>query len=71
MAEPNTNAEIGKKCAFSGVTLRKAKRYYRDGLYFRNKTAFKSHVEKQSAAKAEGQAPQESAQAEGPAETKA
>lgn len=49
-AAKESKAEIGKKCAFSGVALRKARRFYRNGLYFRNKAAFKSHVEKLASA---------------------
>ncbi len=55
MAEDN-KAEIGKKCAFSGVALRKAKRFYRNGLYFRNKAAFKANEEKKATAAAEKKA---------------
>ncbi|MDO8581167.1 MAG: hypothetical protein Q7S13_06780 [Candidatus Omnitrophota bacterium] len=40
------NRDFGKKCAFSGVTIRKRKRYYRDGLYYKNKTAYLGHREK-------------------------
>ena len=48
-----SKAEIGKKCAFSGVALRKAKSIYRNGLYFRNKAAFKANEEKLAAAAAD------------------
>ena len=38
--------DIGKKCAFSGVTLKRARRYYRDGKYYRNKSAYKAQLKK-------------------------
>ncbi|MGE0269092.1 MAG: hypothetical protein AB7S78_11635 [Candidatus Omnitrophota bacterium] len=33
--------DISKKCAQTGTTLKRAKRYYRNGKYFVNKNAFK------------------------------
>jgi len=45
MAEAKTE-EVGKKCAFSGKILKKAKRYYRNGLYYVSKAAFKSKLKK-------------------------
>ena len=53
MAEKNP--DLGKKCAFSGVALSKARRFYRNGNYFRNKAAFKAHEEKLATAKKEAQ----------------
>ncbi len=53
MADQNPNIEIGKKCAFSGVALRRAKRFYRNGLYFRNKAAFKANEAKLAEAAAD------------------
>jgi len=55
MAEEQ-DKEIGKKCAHSGVALKRSKRYYRNGLYFLNKASFKSwQVKQQEASKAEGE----------------
>ena len=34
------------KCAQTGVNLKKAKRYYRNGLYFVNVNAFKAYDKK-------------------------
>ena len=45
MAEVKAD-EIGKKCAFSGKILKKAKRYYRNGLYYVNRAAFKGKMKK-------------------------
>lgn len=61
MAEENKadKSEIGKKCAFSGVPLRKARRFYRNGLYFRNKAASKAYAEKQAATAGEKKEPAE------------
>ncbi len=71
------NGEIGKKCAFSGVTIRKRKRYYRNGLYYKNRTAYLGHrsklleeknqkeeeAQKQAAEKAAQEAAQKQAEA--------
>lgn len=38
--------DFGKKCTFSGTTIKRAGRYYRNGKYFRNKAAFKAHMKK-------------------------
>lgn len=45
MAE-KTDSELGKKCAQTGVALTKARRYYRNGQYYRNKTAYRAHMKK-------------------------
>ncbi len=34
--------EINKKCAQTGTTLKRSRRYYRNGKYFINKNAFKA-----------------------------
>ena len=34
------NEEFGKKCTDSGKAISRDKRYYRNGQYFANKTAF-------------------------------
>ncbi len=36
--------EVGTKCAFSGVRLRRVKRYYRNGQYYINKRAYQEHA---------------------------
>jgi hypothetical protein len=44
--------DIRKKCAGTGVTLRRKRRYYRNGKYFLNKNAYKMFVEKENEKKA-------------------
>ena len=44
--------ELGKKCAFTGKPLKRRKRYYRNGQYFVNKTAFKEKIKKDAEEKA-------------------
>ena len=39
--------EINKKCTETGTTLKRSKRYYRNGKYFLNKNAFKIWIKKQ------------------------
>lgn len=53
-----TDSELGKKCAQTGTTLKRVKRYYREGKYFVNKNAYKAHQEKllEEAKKAEDEA---------------
>lgn len=48
--------DISKKCAGTGVALRRKKRYYREGRYFLNKNAFKAYQAKE-AEKAEAEKP--------------
>tara|TARA_B100000745_G_scaffold219027_1_gene145789 strand:- start:418 stop:663 length:246 start_codon:yes stop_codon:yes gene_type:complete len=48
--------DFGKKCAHSGATLKKSKRYYRNGQYFVNKAAFKAKLEKDLAAAKQAEA---------------
>ena len=43
-AAKDQTAEVGTKCAFSGVRLRKVKRYYRNGQYYINKRAYQEHA---------------------------
>lgn len=38
--------DLSKKCAQTGTTLKRSKRYFRNGRYFINKAAFKAHNEK-------------------------
>ena len=42
------NQDAHKKCAFSGVTIKRVRRYYRNGKYFKNKNAYKDYLEKQA-----------------------
>ena len=58
MAEQQKPVEddIKKKCTFSGATLKRVRRYYRDGKYFKNKNAyrgFKEGLKVEGAAEAE------------------
>ena len=41
-------SDIGKKCAGTGVALKRARRYFRNGLYFRNRAAFKAFEVKEA-----------------------
>lgn len=34
--------DISKKCAQTGTTLKRSRRYYRNGKYYINKNAFKA-----------------------------
>lgn len=43
---PAVDADHGKKCVFTGSTIKKVKRYYRNGKYFLNKAAFKGYEDK-------------------------
>lgn len=56
MAEEKEVEDIGKKCASTGATLKRAKRYYRNGKYFVNKNAFKAWLKKQEEAQQPAQA---------------
>lgn len=38
--------DISKKCAGTGTTLKRSRRYYRNGKYFLNKNAFKAYEAK-------------------------
>ncbi|MCA9405701.1 MAG: hypothetical protein KC684_04130 [Candidatus Omnitrophica bacterium] len=38
--------DISKKCAETGTTLKRARRYYRNGKYYINKAAFKAKLKK-------------------------
>ena len=53
MAEQQKPVEddIKKKCTFSGASLKRVRRYYRDGKYFKNKNAYRGFKE---SLKAEG-----------------
>lgn len=48
--------DISKKCAQTGTTLKRAKRYFRNGRYFVNKNAFKLYEEARLKKAAEGTA---------------
>ena len=65
-----TEKEAKKKCAQTGVNLKRVKRYYRDGSYFINKNAFKAWNQKKLEDKKAAQetAKAEAAKAEPPAE---
>ena len=51
------NEDFGKKCAGTGKSIKRERRYYRDGKYFANKTAYinwrKKEAEKAAEAKQE------------------
>lgn len=53
MADAPAVEKVVLKCLQTGVTLRRKKRYYRNGNYFINKAAFKAHTSKQAEKKAE------------------
>jgi hypothetical protein len=38
--------DFGKKCAFSGKAINRAKRYSRNGRYYLNKNSYKEHMKK-------------------------
>ncbi|MCA9407076.1 MAG: hypothetical protein H6755_04820 [Candidatus Omnitrophica bacterium] len=38
--------DISKKCAQTGTTLKRVKRYFRNGKYYINKAAFRAHQKK-------------------------
>lgn len=48
--------DISKKCAQTGTTLKRSRRYYRNGKYFVNKNAFKAHEAKLKAQQEEAEA---------------
>jgi len=61
MAEKEVDKEIGKKCAHTGTALKRVKRYYRNGKYYVNKTAYKAMLkEKSEEAKEKEEAPAKS-----------
>jgi len=63
--KPKVDADFGKKCAATGVTIRPTRRYYRDGKYYKNKSTYVKMVRTQ---KEEARASAaESASAETPA----
>lgn len=41
--------DLSKKCAQTGTSLKRARRYYRAGKYFVNKAAFKAYDDKAKA----------------------
>ena len=47
MADEKEKENSSKKCVQTGVTLKRAKQYYRNGNYFINKNAFKVWQKKQ------------------------
>lgn len=52
MAEEKEVKDKKKKCAQTGKTLKRVRRYFRDGQYFVNKAAFKAWNVKQQEEKA-------------------
>ena len=52
MAEEKEVKDVKKKCASTGKNLKRVRRYYRNGLYFVNKAAFKTWDQKQKEDKA-------------------
>jgi hypothetical protein len=38
--------DFGKKCAHTGASIKRSKRYYRDGKYYKNKRAFSDALQK-------------------------
>lgn len=48
--------DISKKCAGTGTSLKRSKRYYRDGKYFLNKNAYEVYIKKQKEAAEEARA---------------
>lgn len=38
--------DYGKKCAHTGAAIKRVKRYYRNGKYYKNKRAFMDAVKK-------------------------
>jgi len=53
--------DISKKCAETGTSLKRTKRYYREGRYFLNKNAYQTWKKKEDAKKAEAKSAEESA----------
>jgi hypothetical protein len=47
---PKEKDESKKKCAGTGVSIKRSKRYYRDGKYFLNKNAYHTYLQKQKEA---------------------
>jgi hypothetical protein len=70
MAEEKEVKDIKRKCAQTGKSIKRVKRYYRNGLYFVNKAAFKAWDEKQKEEKAKAAGEAEKAAA-GAAQEKA
>jgi hypothetical protein len=38
--------DFGKKCAHTGASIKRAKRYYREGKYYKNKRAYSDAMAK-------------------------
>ncbi len=55
------------KCANTGKTLKRKKRYYRNGKYYISKAAWKAQAKKEAEAKAAAKAAAEAAPAATPA----
>ena len=59
-AAASTDAKAASmKCAETGVKLKKTKRYYREGSYFVNRSAFMSWKKKRLEEKASASSPEE------------
>ncbi len=56
MSEKKKDNEVAKKCAGTGKALKRVKRYYRNGLYYANKTAYQAKVKKDKEAAAGAEA---------------
>lgn len=48
--------ESKTKCAGTGTSIKRSKRYYRDGKYFLNKNAYQAYLTKQKEAAEEAKA---------------
>ena len=53
MGDENPMSELAKNCAACKKALSRAKRYYRNGLFFCNKNCYKKKVAKDAAQPAE------------------
>jgi len=63
MAEEKEVKDVKKKCASTGKNLKRVRRYYRNGLYFVNKAAFKTWDQKRQDDKAKAEAEAKSKEA--------
>ena len=68
MAQATQDADLGKKCAFSGKPIKRARRFYRNGKYYLNKASFKANwpkiQEEKAKAKEEAKAKLEASKVE-------
>ena len=72
MAEEKEVKDKKRKCAVTGKNLKRVKRYFRNGLYFANKAAFKTweKTKKEEAEKTAAESKAKEAPAEAAAEKK-